>query len=59
MRFFAQAMMIEIMAGKSGSLHGLVHDATSFKFNEDVTAVNHFGQLLEKGTVHACRIDIS
>lgn len=43
------AMMIEIMAGKSGSLHGLVHDATPFRFNEDDTAVEYFGTLLEKG----------
>ncbi|CAL8147571.1 unnamed protein product [Orchesella dallaii] len=43
------AMMIEIMAGKSGALHGLVHDATPFRFNEDDTAVEYFGSLLEKG----------
>lgn len=42
-------MMIEIMAGKSGALHGLVHDATPFRFNEDDTAVDFFGRLLEKG----------
>lgn len=41
------AMMIEIMAGKSGALHGLVHDATPFKFDEDDTAIDYFGRLLE------------
>ena len=28
------AMMIECMAGKSGACHGLVHDATPFRFGE-------------------------
>lgn len=43
------AMMIETMAGKSSSLHGLVHDATPFRFNEKNTAIDHFGQLLTAG----------
>ncbi|XP_043799953.1 DNA-directed RNA polymerase I subunit RPA2 [Apis laboriosa] len=43
------AMMIELMAGKSAAIHGLVHDATSFRFNEDETAVEYFGKLLERG----------
>lgn len=43
------AMMIETMAGKSGCLHGLVHDATPFRFNEKNTAIDHFGQLLTAG----------
>ncbi|CAB0043496.1 unnamed protein product [Trichogramma brassicae] len=43
------AMMIEIMAGKSGAVHGLAHDATPFRFNEDNTAIDYFGKLLEKG----------
>lgn len=43
------AMMIETMAGKSGCLHGLVHDATPFRFNEKDTAIDHFGQLLTAG----------
>lgn len=42
-------MMVELMAGKSGALHGLVHDATPFRFSEDDTAVEYFGSLLEKG----------
>lgn len=43
------AMMIELMAGKSGAIHGLVHDATPFKFNEEETAIDYFGRLLEAG----------
>ncbi|XP_076280843.1 RNA polymerase I subunit Rpl135 [Lasioglossum baleicum] len=43
------AMMIEVMAGKSAAVHGLVHDATSFRFNESETAVEYFGKLLERG----------
>ncbi|XP_035705824.1 DNA-directed RNA polymerase I subunit RPA2 isoform X2 [Folsomia candida] len=42
------AMMIEILAGKGGALHGLVHDATPFKFSEDDSAIDYFGKLLEK-----------
>lgn len=40
------AMMVETMAGKSAALHGLVHDATPFVFNEENTAIDHFGELL-------------
>lgn len=43
------AMMIETMAGKSASCHGLVHDATPFVFDEKRTAIDHFGELLVKG----------
>lgn len=43
------AMMIEIMAGKSAALHGLVHDATPFRFTENDTAIDYFGRLLEEG----------
>ncbi|XP_048486475.1 DNA-directed RNA polymerase I subunit RPA2 [Plutella xylostella] len=43
------AMMLECMAGKSAPLHGQVHDATPFRFNEQDTAVDHFGRLLEAG----------
>ena len=42
-------MMIESMAGKSASLHGLCHDASPFTFSEDTPAVDYFGQLLVKG----------
>lgn len=43
------AMMVETMAGKSAALHGLVHDATPFKFSEKNTAIDYFGKLLEMG----------
>jgi DNA-directed RNA polymerase I subunit RPA2 len=42
------AMMVEMMAGKTAALHGLVHDATPFVFNEEDTAIDHFGKLLTK-----------
>lgn len=44
------AMMIECMAGKSASVHGLVHDATPFRFSEEDTGIDYHGKLLEKGT---------
>lgn len=40
-------MMIEVMAGKSASVHGLVHDATPFRFDEENTAIDYFGKMLE------------
>ncbi|CAG9794694.1 unnamed protein product [Diatraea saccharalis] len=43
------AMMIECMAGKAASIHGHVHDATPFRFNEKDTAINYFGRLLVAG----------
>ena len=42
-------MMIESMAGKSASLHGLCHDASPFTFSENTPTVDYFGQLLVKG----------
>jgi len=44
------AMMVECMAGKSGAVHGHVHDATPFKFSEDKgnDAIDFFGNQLEK-----------
>lgn len=47
--FFLLAMMIECMAGKSAAVHGVVHDATAFKYNEEHTAIDYFGRLLEAG----------
>ncbi|XP_070550165.1 DNA-directed RNA polymerase I subunit RPA2-like [Ptychodera flava] len=41
-------MMIESMAGKSGSLHGLRHDGTPFTFSEDRPAIDYFGKLLKE-----------
>jgi hypothetical protein len=40
------AMMIEMLAGKGAALHGLVHDATPFKFSEDDDAIDHFAKQL-------------
>lgn len=42
-------MMIECMAGKSASVHGLVHDASPFQFSEQDTAIDYFGKLLQAG----------
>jgi len=44
-------MMIECMAGKSAAVHGVVHDATPFKYSEEDTAIDFFGKLLEAGKV--------
>lgn len=41
--------MIECMAGKSAAVHGLVHDATPFRFSEENTAIEYHGKLLEEG----------
>merc|ERR1719209_71445 len=43
------AMMIEAMAGKSGAIHGKVHDATPFTFSEDPDnqAIDYFAQQLD------------
>ncbi|KZT62758.1 DNA-directed RNA polymerase I polypeptide 2 [Calocera cornea HHB12733] len=40
-------MFVESMAGKAGALHGLAQDATPFKFSEEDTAVDFFGQQLQ------------
>lgn len=45
-------MMIECMAGKSAAVHGLVHDATPFKFSEDDPAIDYFGKLLQAGNMN-------
>ncbi|KZP13484.1 beta and beta-prime subunits of DNA dependent RNA-polymerase [Athelia psychrophila] len=39
-------MLVESMAGKAGAMHGLAQDATPFKFSEEDTAVDYFGQQL-------------
>ncbi|CAL8256836.1 unnamed protein product [Lota lota] len=41
-------MLIESMAGKSASMHGLCHDATPFTFSEKNAALDHFGVLLRE-----------
>ncbi|KAG9484200.1 hypothetical protein GDO78_009880 [Eleutherodactylus coqui] len=40
-------MLIESMAGKSASLHGLCHDATPFTFSEENSALEYFGEMLK------------
>ncbi|CAK6962407.1 DNA-directed RNA polymerase I subunit RPA2 [Scomber scombrus] len=42
-------MLIESMAGKSGALHGLSHDATPFTFSEEDAALEYFGKMLRAG----------
>ena len=42
------AMIIEVMAGKTAAQMGTVHDATPFKYNEENTASEYFGELLKK-----------
>ena len=42
-------MMIESMAGKAGAMHGQCYDATPFKFSEDDSAIDHFGNMLLAG----------
>lgn len=39
--------MIETLAGKSGAMHGMVHDSTPFVFSEDNVASDYYGKLLE------------
>ena len=46
---FVAAMMIEVMAGKSAAIHGIVHDASPFRFSEDNPGVDYHGRLLEQG----------
>ncbi|XP_069001311.1 DNA-directed RNA polymerase I subunit RPA2 [Embiotoca jacksoni] len=42
-------MLIESMAGKSGALHGLSHDATPFTFSDENSALEYFGEMLRAG----------
>ncbi|KAI8076707.1 uncharacterized protein B0P05DRAFT_545553 [Gilbertella persicaria] len=43
-------MFVESIAGKAGALHGIAQDSTPFKFNEQNTAADYFGeQLLKAG----------
>ena len=43
--------MIEILAGKSAALHGVVHDASPFLYNESNDPVEYFGECLSKGCI--------
>ncbi|KAJ7075766.1 hypothetical protein C8R43DRAFT_1054076, partial [Mycena crocata] len=50
MPFSESGMQPDSMAGKAGSMHGLAQDATPFKFTEEDTAIEYFGdQLLAAG----------
>lgn len=39
-------MLVESLAGKSGALHGLAQDSSPWRFSEEYTAGDHFGQQL-------------
>ena len=39
-------MLIESMAGKSGSVHGTFQDATPFRFHEEQKAIDYVGEQL-------------
>ncbi|KAK0734012.1 RNA polymerase-like protein [Lasiosphaeria miniovina] len=41
-------MFVESLAGKAGALHGLAQDSTPFKFDENHTAADYFGQQLKE-----------
>ena len=41
-------MMLESMSGKASAMSGEAVDATPFKFSEEYTASDHYGQLLEE-----------
>ena len=41
-------MFVESLAGKAGALHGYSQDSTPFKFNEDNSAADFFGEELVK-----------
>ena len=41
-------MMIEFMAGKTGALYGTAHDATPFQFDQNQSAIDYYGKLLQK-----------
>ena len=47
-------MMIEVMAGKSAAIHGIVHDASPFRFSEENPGVDYHGRLLEQGNQYSC-----
>jgi DNA-directed RNA polymerase I subunit RPA2 len=41
-------MMIEFMAGKTGSVFGTAHDSTPFQFDNNQSAIDYYGNLLKK-----------
>ena len=40
------------MAGKCASINAEVYDATPFTYSEENSAIEHFGELLTKGTTY-------
>ena len=36
------------MAAKSGAIYGTAHDATPFQFEKDQSAIDYYGNLLQK-----------
>ena len=49
--FHLVGMMIESMAGKSAAAHGVAYDATPFRFSEEESAIEFFGETLMKGKI--------
>jgi len=45
-------MLIESMAGKAGSLHGIYQDSTPFNFHEKNRAIDYFGEQLVASGYH-------
>ncbi|CAG8441161.1 6624_t:CDS:10 [Funneliformis mosseae] len=41
-------MFVESLAGKAGALFGVAQDCTPFKFNENDTAIDYFGEQLRR-----------
>lgn len=41
-------MMVEMMSGKAGALHGLFNDSSPFRFDENRTAIDFFAEQLVK-----------
>ncbi|ODV67668.1 beta and beta-prime subunits of DNA dependent RNA-polymerase [Hyphopichia burtonii NRRL Y-1933] len=41
-------MFVESLAGKAGALHGIAQDSTPWKFNEDDTPADFFGEQLKE-----------
>lgn len=47
-------MMVELMAGKGGALHGHFNDSTPFQFDETCRAVDYFGEQLRQAGFDVC-----
>jgi len=45
-------MILEMMAGKSGALHGVWQEATPFCFDEETRAADYFGEQLKAAGYH-------